>query len=115
VGLALGIAVWGAVLMGRGTERAAELLGVAGAPSDDTPRRIVEAASTGNLDPGPGLNAAALGNEAFVAGLDRALTLAGGVALVGAVVVFWLLRPSAAGSHAVRPVAAGYGPGGSNG
>jgi hypothetical protein len=50
VGVAVGIAVWGAIFVGRGADKIAEL--AAGTPSanGDRPRELVEAASAGNLD-----------------------------------------------------------------
>ena len=50
VGVAVGIAVWGAVFVGRGADKVAEL--TAGTPwaSGDHPRQLAEAVSSGNLD-----------------------------------------------------------------
>ena len=98
-GLAIGVAAWGAVLLGRGADRAAELLGISGT-SSDMPRRVVEAASTGGLDPDAGPVGAGIGEEAFVAGLDAALALGGVVALAGAIACAWLLREPAEASDA---------------
>jgi EmrB/QacA subfamily drug resistance transporter len=86
-GIAIGIAAWGAVILARGADRAAELLGISGA-SSDLPRRMVEATSTGTVEP----TAARLGEVSFVAGLNLALLLGGAVALAGAAACSWLLR-----------------------
>jgi len=96
-GIAIGVAVWGAVLLGRGADRAAELLGISGS-SSDLPRQVVEAASTGELDPAAGPVGAGIGERAFVAGLETVLVLGGLVALAGAAACLWLLRePEPAG------------------
>jgi predicted MFS family arabinose efflux permease len=89
-GIAVGVALWGAVLLARGAERAAELLDIAGSGSQ-LPRHVVEAASTGAPAPGPGVGPT-VGSEAFVAGLDLVLALGGVVALVGAAASLWLVR-----------------------
>jgi len=99
VGIAVGIAAWGAILLGRGADRAAELAAGTPAATGEGPRQLVEAASAGNLDsalaalPAGAREAAAhAAREGFLAGLNDVLTLAGGLALAGAVAVAWLLR-----------------------
>jgi EmrB/QacA subfamily drug resistance transporter len=96
VGVAVGIAVWGAIFVGRGADRVTEL--VPGA-SGERPRQLVEAASSGNLDQvlgavppdarGAVSNAA---REGFLAGLNDVLMLGGLVSFAGAVLVLWLVR-----------------------
>src|ERR671925_4178 len=49
VGVAVGIAVWGAIFVGRGADKVAELTAGTPAASGDRPRELVEAASSGNL------------------------------------------------------------------
>src|SRR5918994_6652234 len=49
VGIAVGIAVWGAILVGRGADKAAELLAGTPATSGDRPRGLMEAPSSGHL------------------------------------------------------------------
>ena len=50
VGIAVGIAVWGAIFLGRGADKVSELLAGTPAATGDRPRQLVEAASSGNLD-----------------------------------------------------------------
>jgi MFS family permease len=50
VGVAVGIAVWGAIFVGRGADKVAELAAGTPAADGDRPRELVEAASSGNLD-----------------------------------------------------------------
>ena len=50
VGVAVGIAVWGAIFVGRGADKVTELAAGTPAASGDRPRELVEAASSGSLD-----------------------------------------------------------------
>src|SRR4051794_12058943 len=50
VGVAVGIAVWGAIFVGRGADKVAELTAGTSAASGARPRELVEAASSGSLD-----------------------------------------------------------------
>ncbi|GAA4873136.1 MFS transporter [Kitasatospora terrestris] len=97
VGIAVGIAVWGAVLVARGTDRFTELAGpvAAGAPAHE----LVEAASSGSLGqalaavPVPArqvLTVAA--RDGFLSGLNLVLFLGALVSLVGAALALWLVR-----------------------
>jgi MFS family permease len=99
VGIAVGIAVWGAILVGRGADKAAELL--AGTPTTSGPRphELVEAASSGNLDQAlaavPPQARQVVSNAAdagFLAGLNAVLTLAALLSFAGAVLALWLVR-----------------------
>jgi predicted MFS family arabinose efflux permease len=99
VGIAVGIAVWGAILVGRGADKAAEL--TAGTPtiSGAHPRELLEAASSGSLNQALAAappqaqqvvaNAAGAG---FLAGLNTVLTLAALLSFAGAVLALWLVR-----------------------
>ncbi len=99
VGVALGIAAWGAIFIARGkSEIVDSLAGTPGAVGD-RPRQLIEATSTGNLDTAlanvpagarPAVSDAALGG--FLSGLNEILLLGGIVALAGAVLVFGLVR-----------------------
>jgi EmrB/QacA subfamily drug resistance transporter len=93
VGVAVGIAVWGAIFVGRGAAKVSELTGGA------HPRALVEAASSGSLDqalgavPPPARQATAhAAREGFLAGLNDVLMLGGFVALAGAVLALLLVR-----------------------
>src|SRR5262249_33878595 len=49
VGIAVGIAAWGALFLGRGADKVAELAAGTPAAEGDHPRQLIEAASSGNL------------------------------------------------------------------
>jgi hypothetical protein len=98
VGVALGVAVWGAIFVGRGADEVALL--TAGVPAaQGHSRALVEAASSGTLDRalaaappaarGPLADAA---HQGFLAGLNDVLLLGGLVALAGAVLALLLVR-----------------------
>jgi hypothetical protein len=99
VGIAVGIAAWGAILVGRGADKVAEL--TAGTPTagGDRPRELIEAASSGNLDQALAAvppqaqqvvsNAVGAG---FLTGLNTVLTLAALLSFAGAVLALWLVR-----------------------
>jgi EmrB/QacA subfamily drug resistance transporter len=99
VGVAVGIAVWGAIFVGRGADKVAEL--TAGTPTavGDRPRELVEAASSGNLDqalaavpPQAHQAVAHAAREGFLAGFNDVLVLGGVLSLAGAVLALWLVR-----------------------
>jgi MFS family permease len=99
VGVSVGIAVWGAVFIGRGSHKVAEV--TAGTPyaTDGHPRQLVEAASSGDLQhvlgtvpPGARQSIAHAAREGFLTGLNDVLLLGGVVALAGAVLALWLVR-----------------------
>jgi EmrB/QacA subfamily drug resistance transporter len=96
VGVAVGIAVWGAIFVGRGAAKVSELTAGTGGAH---PRALVEAASSGSLDqalasvPAPARGAMAhAAREGFLSGLNDVLMLGGFVALVGAVLALVLVR-----------------------
>ena len=99
VGVAVGVAVWGAIFLGRGAAKTAAL--AAGTPlaGGDNPRRLVEAASSGNIDnalaavPGPLRSVAArAAREGFLAGFNDVLALGAAVCFAGAALALWLVR-----------------------
>jgi EmrB/QacA subfamily drug resistance transporter len=98
VGVALGVAVWGAIFVGRGADRVATL--TAGVPgADGHSRALVEAASSGTLDralantpPGARTRLADAAHQGFLTGLNDVLLLGGLVALAGAVLALLLVR-----------------------
>jgi EmrB/QacA subfamily drug resistance transporter len=99
VGVAVGIAVWGAIFVGRGADKVAEL--TAGTPTANggRPRELVEAASSGNLDqalqavpPSARHTVANAAREGFLSGLNDVLTLGAVVSFAGAVLALWLVR-----------------------
>ena len=99
VGVAVGVAVWGAIFIGRGADKVREL--TAGTPlaSGGHPRQLVEAASSGSLHqavaslpPGSRQAATNAAREGFLAGFNDVLTLGGLLCLAGAVLALWLVR-----------------------
>ena len=65
VGIAVGIAAWGALFLGRGADKVAELAAGTPAAEGDRPRQLIEAASSGNL--GQALNSVPEGARVTVA------------------------------------------------
>ncbi|MGH2984891.1 MAG: MFS transporter, partial [Solirubrobacterales bacterium] len=99
VGVAVGIAAWGAVFLGRGASKVSELAAGTPAASGERPRQLVEAASSGSLDqalssvpPGARGSITNAAGEGFLAGMNEILVLGGLLALVGSVLAFWLVR-----------------------
>jgi EmrB/QacA subfamily drug resistance transporter len=99
VGVAVGIAVWGAIFVGRGADKVAELTAGTPSASGDRPRELVEAASSGNLDQALATVAPeareAVSNaarEGFLAGFNDVLMLGALVSFAGAALVLWLVR-----------------------
>lgn len=99
VGIAVGIAVWGAIFLSRGADRVGELTAGTPAADGDRPRELVEAASSGTLDQAlpafppparPVISNAA--GEGLLAGLNDVLMLGGLVSFAGAVLALWLVR-----------------------
>src|SRR5215217_43394 len=99
VGIAIGIAAWGAIFLGRGASHVEELVAGTPAATGDRPRELVEAVASGNLDSAvaqapPGARAA-VGNaarEGFLSGMNEILMIGGIFALAGAVASLWLVR-----------------------
>jgi EmrB/QacA subfamily drug resistance transporter len=99
VGVAVGIAVWGAIFVGRGADKVAELTAGTPVANGDRPRELVEAASSGNLDqalaaipPGARQAASNAAGEGFLTGLNDVLVLGALLSFAGAVVALWLVR-----------------------
>jgi EmrB/QacA subfamily drug resistance transporter len=99
VGVAVGIALWGAVFIGRGKSEIAELAAGTPAASGDRPRELIEAASSGSLDqalaavpPGARETVANAAGEGFLTGLNEVLLLGGLLAFAGALASLWLVR-----------------------
>jgi hypothetical protein len=99
VGVAVGVAVWGAIFVGQGAAKVSELTAGTPTASGDQPRHLVEAASSGSLPQAlaavpqqaqPAVEHAA--REGFLAGFNDVLTLGGLICLAGAVLALWLVR-----------------------
>jgi EmrB/QacA subfamily drug resistance transporter len=87
VGVAVGIAAWGAIFLGRGADRVSELAAGTPAATGDAPRRLLEQTSSGAVD-----SVGAIAREGFIAGLNEILVLGACLAFVGAALVLWLVR-----------------------
>jgi EmrB/QacA subfamily drug resistance transporter len=99
VGVAVGIAAWGAIFLGRGANEVSEVAAGTPAATGDRPRQLVEATSSGNLDavlssvPEQARGAvSSAAREGFLAGINEILVLGGVLAAAGAVVALWLVR-----------------------
>jgi EmrB/QacA subfamily drug resistance transporter len=99
VGVAVGIAVWGAIFVGRGADKVTELTAGTSAAGGARPRELVEAASSGSLDqvvatmpPGARQATVDAAREGFLAGLNDVLTLGALVSFAGAARALWLVR-----------------------
>ncbi len=99
VGVAVGVAAWGAIFLGRGAEKISSLTAGTPAASGGHPRGLIEAASDGRL--GSALNAvphaargvvASATREGFLSGLNAILVIGALLALAGAVLALWLVR-----------------------
>jgi EmrB/QacA subfamily drug resistance transporter len=97
VGIAVGIAAWGAIFLGVGSSKTQELAG--GAVSGGQARGLVEAASTGQLH--QALNGVPHGSQelvrnaaqqGFLHGLNEILILGAALSFAGSVLAFWLVR-----------------------
>ena len=101
VGVAVGIAVWGAIFVGQGASKVSELVAGTAAADGDRPRQLVEAASSGNLEqalhavpPDARQAVAHAAREGFLSGLNEVLLIGGLVSFAGAVLALWLVRES---------------------
>jgi EmrB/QacA subfamily drug resistance transporter len=97
VGVAVGIAAWGAIFLGVGASRTESLAG--GAVDHDQARSLVEATSSGALPQAvSGLpqqiqgKVTAAAEQGFLHGLNEILVLGGIVCFVGAALALWLVR-----------------------
>ncbi len=99
LGVAVGVAAWGAIFLGRGAAKISELTAGTPAAAGSHSRQLLEAASDGRLGAALGhvpvgahqLVAAAT-REGFLSGLNSILTIGGLVALAGAVLALVLVR-----------------------
>jgi hypothetical protein len=99
VGIAIGIAAWGAIFLGRGAAHVEQVAAGTPAATGDRPRQLVEAVSSGNLDsalanvpPGSRAGVADAARSGFLSGINEILMLGGIIAIVGALFALWLIR-----------------------
>jgi Na+/melibiose symporter-like transporter len=99
VGVAVGVAVWGAIFVAQGASKVSDLTAGTATASGGHSRQLVEAASSGSLHQAvaalppqarQGVEHAA--REGFLAGFNDVLTLGGVVCFAGAVLALWLVR-----------------------
>ena len=99
VGVAVGVAAWGAIFLGRGAEKISTVASGTPVAAGDHPRQLLEAASDGRLGSAlasvpagaRGLVASAT-REGFLSGLNAILVIGALLAFAGAVVALWLVR-----------------------
>ena len=99
VGVAVGVAVWGALFIGRGADKVRDLAHGTSTAAGDHPRQLMEAMSSGGLHqvtatvpPGARQTAVSAAGEGFLSGFNEVLTLGALVAFAGAVLSLWLVR-----------------------
>jgi EmrB/QacA subfamily drug resistance transporter len=95
VGIAVGVAVWGAIFLGNGAAKVESLTGLGA----DQSRHLVEAVSSGNLDQaltqvpaGSRAQVADAAREGFLAGFNVISVLGAFLAFAAAIGAFWLVR-----------------------
>ena len=99
VGIAVGIASWGALFLGRGADKVSELAAGTTAAEGEHPRQLIEAASSGNLSEalnsipeGARETVAHAAREGFLSGVNEILLLGGLLALLGSALALLLVR-----------------------
>jgi len=99
VGVAVGIAAWGAVFLARGESKLTDLAAGTPAAAGERPRELIEATSSGNLERAlEGVPASAretvetAAREGFLSGFNEILVLGGGLSFAGALLALWLVR-----------------------
>ena len=99
VGVAVGIAAWGAIFLSRGASEVEQLAAGTPAATGERPRQLIEAASSGNLDsavasvpPGARETVTDAAGAGFISGLNEIVMLGGVMSLAAAIVALWLVR-----------------------
>src|SRR4051794_7445533 len=115
VGVAVGIAVWGAIFVGRGAEKVSDLTAGTSAASGSRPRELVEAASSGSLretlasvPPGTRHQVSDAAQQGFLAGFNDVLTLGALLSFAGAALALWLVRESEIERDQPEPAVQGH-------
>jgi EmrB/QacA subfamily drug resistance transporter len=95
VGIAVGIAAWGAIFLGVGASKTQEVAGVTGGQA----RELVEATSSGALNQavagipdGARVTVADAAQQGFLHGMNEILVLGAGLAFLGSILALWLVR-----------------------
>jgi EmrB/QacA subfamily drug resistance transporter len=99
VGVAVGVAVWGAIFVAQGANKVTEVASGTSAAAGHHPRELVEAASSGSLHqavtalpPQTQDVASNAAHAGFLAGFNDVLTLGAVLCFAGSAVVLWLIR-----------------------
>jgi hypothetical protein len=99
VGIAVGVAAWGAIFLSRGASKISSLVAGTPAATGEHPHRLLEAASDGRLGsavarlPHRAQEAVvAATRDGFLSGLNTILVIGGTVAIAGALLALWLVR-----------------------
>ena len=101
VGIAVGVAAWGAIFLGRGAAKISALTAGTPTAAGVHPRALIEAASGGHLGAvvaglphGTRAVVASASRDGFLSGLNTILLIGGLVAIAGAVIALWWVRES---------------------
>lgn len=99
VGVAVGVAAWGAIFLARGADKVSTLAAGTPAAHGDHPRQLIEAASSGGLGSalaglphGTREVVANAAREGFLSGLNAVLVIGAVLAFAGAALALWLVR-----------------------
>lgn len=99
VGVAVGIAAWGALFLARGSDKVRELAAGTPAAQGQKPRELIEATSSGHLDQavaqlpaGTRDTVTHAAQQGFLAGFNEILLIGAGLSIAGAIVALWLVR-----------------------
>src|SRR5262249_9793137 len=99
VGIAVGVAAWGAVFLARASDKVASVTSGTPAGAGDHPRALVEALTSGHLTAAvshlpQGARGAAVEatRQGFLTGFNEILVIGAVVALTGAALALWLVR-----------------------
>ena len=99
VGIAVGVAAWGALFLSRGSDKVAKLTSGTPLATGGHPRQLIEAITGGHLHAAvnalpPAARGAAVSatRQGFLAGLNEILLIGGIIALVGAALALFLVR-----------------------
>ncbi|WP_354644060.1 MFS transporter [Kitasatospora camelliae] len=110
VGIAVGIAVWGAILVAQGVNKVRSLAPGTPLAEDGRPRELVESASSGDLEQAltfvpPGVRdlASTAAREGFLSGLNTVIFLGALLSFAGAALALWLVREHEIEREAVPP------------
>jgi EmrB/QacA subfamily drug resistance transporter len=114
VGVAVGVAAWGAIFLARGADKVSTLAAGTPAAHGDHPRQLIEAASSGGLGSalaglphGTREVVANAAREGFLSGLNAVLVIGAVLAFVGAALALWLVREHEIERDQPQVVAAG--------